>query len=354
MSLAEAQSVVDYVERSLENTTDEELLEMQQQIVTGVEKSCKKQQQVDLQPTAKANIDTDMSCDQQALCAVGSVFLNADIRAEGIENQEVEINKPAQFTLHLVDYTGRSTDLPSIVAEVKSHVDGSVVPVAITPVHNGTYSATYTPQVRGRHYITVRVNEREMSGSPFSAFVRIPPAQLQKPVTRIDGVKSPWGIAISNNGDVLVAESNGARVSIINKQGRKLRTIQHDNLLRPHGVATDPDGNIYICNITCNIAKFNKDGHILEVAKSEGVSLRFIRVIGGMLFVCCEDSHRVLVYDCNTLQLIRSFGKQGEGNGEFNKPIDVLSVNGELYVSDCDNYRIQVFDQEGLNFVQSF
>ena len=33
---------------------------------------------------------------------------------------------------------------------------------------------------------------------------------------------------------------------------------------------------------------------------------------------------------------------------------DILSVNGEVYVSDRDNHRIQVFDQEGLNFVQSF
>ena len=32
----------------------------------------------------------------------------------------------------------------------------------------------------------------------------------------------------------------------------------------------------------------------------------------------------------------------------------MLSVNGELYVSDCDNHRIQVFEQAGLNFVRSF
>ena len=88
MSLAEAQSMVDFVERSLENATDEELLEMQQQIVAGVEESCKKQQQVDLQPAAKANIGTDMSCDQQALCAVGSVGLDViDLTKCRAENQ---------------------------------------------------------------------------------------------------------------------------------------------------------------------------------------------------------------------------------------------------------------------------
>ena len=206
--------MVDFVERSLENATDEELLEMQQQIVMGVEESCKKQQQVDLQPAAKANIGTDMSCDQQALCAVGSVGLDVidltKCRAEGVDSKEVEINKPAQFTLHLVDSTGSPyKGLLSIMAEVKSHVDGSVVPAAITPGgSNGTYSVTYTPQVRGRHYITVRVNGREINGSPFSVFVRIPPAQLQQPVRKIDCGKGvlPYGIAISSNDEVLVAE----------------------------------------------------------------------------------------------------------------------------------------------------
>ena len=140
----------------------------------------------------------------------------------------------------------------------------------------------------------------------------------------------------------------------LTNKGGKLRTIQHEDLPIPVGVTTDPDGNIYICNTDYNIAKLNKDGHVLKVTESDSVDIYFIRVIGGMLFVCCGDSHRVLVYDCNTLQLIRSFGKQGEGNGEFNTPYDVLCVNGEVYVSDYGNQCIQVFDQEGLNFVRSF
>ena len=61
MSLAEARSLVDVVERSLQNASDEELLEMQQQIASGVEEGCRKRQQVGLQPAAEANIGTDMT-----------------------------------------------------------------------------------------------------------------------------------------------------------------------------------------------------------------------------------------------------------------------------------------------------
>ena len=193
--LTEAQSMVDFVERSLKNATDEELLEMQQQIVMGVEESCKKQRQVDLKPATNANIGTDMSCDQQALCTVGSVGLDVidltKCRVEGVDRKEVEINKPAQFTLHMVDSTSSPYNgLPNIMAKVKSHVDGSVVPAAITPGgSNGTYSVTYTPQVRGRYYITVQVNGIEMNDCPFSVFARIPPAQLQQPVRKMPKTK---------------------------------------------------------------------------------------------------------------------------------------------------------------------
>ena len=60
-----------------------------------------------------------------------------------------------------------------------------------------------------------------MTGSPFSVFIQIPPAQLQQSVRRIDGVEKPWGIAISNNDEVLVAEFGGDRVSVFDKQGRE-------------------------------------------------------------------------------------------------------------------------------------
>ena len=357
-SLTEAQTMLDFVEQSLENATDEDILHMKQHVVNGVETCCKKQQQVDLQPAAKANIGTDMSCDPQALHTVGSVGLDVidltKCEAE-LEGKEIEINKPAQFTLHLMDSTGYSyIGLSSIVAEVKSHVDGSVIPAAITPVQNGTYSVTFTPQVRGHHYITVRVNGREMN--PFSVFVRIPPAQLQLQVRRVK-VKKSCGIAIGNNDIVLVTEHNDKSVSIFDKRGRKLRTIQHKDFPQPFGVTTDPDGNIYTTHGGNSVVKCDRDGHIEMTVRSVSDiddDLRFIRVISDRLYVCCARSNRILVYGCSSLQLIESFGETGDKDGEFNWPYDVLSANGELYVSDCNNHRIQVFDQEGLNFVRSF
>ena len=357
MSLTEARSLVDVVERNLQNASDEELLEMQQQIATGVEEGCRKRQLVRLQPAAEANIGTDMTFDQQALLSVGCIGLDvvdtSKCTVEGADTK-AEVNKPAKLTLHLMDSTGRSyIGLPStIIAEVKSLVDGSVIAATISPVGGGTYRAMFTPHIRGRHSVTVRVNGREICGSPFSVFVRLSPSQLKEPVRRIDGVKNPYGIAISKDEEVLVAERGGGRVSVFDKQGRKLRTIQHKDLPEPGGVATDPDGNIYVSNDSNSVVKFNRDGQPLQVNDSLGCKLLLSRVVSDTLFICSEEY--VLLVACEDLHLIRKFGKKGEGNGEFHIPVQVVSVNGELYITDYDNRRIQVFDQEGLKFVRSF
>ena len=297
-----------------------------------------------------------MTFDQQALLSVGCVGLDvidtSKCTVEGADTK-AEVNKPAELTLHLVDSTGHSyISLPSIVAEVKSLVDGSVIAATISPIGGGTYRAVFTPHVRGRHSVTVRVNGREICGSPFSVFVRVPPAQLKEPVRRIDGVKGPHGVAISMDEEVVVAESGGGVVSVFDKQGKKLRTIQHNNLREPRGVATDPDGNIYVSNSEDTVVKFSRDGRPLLVNKSLGPNLFLTHVNSDTLFICSEK--RVLLVACEDLHLITKFGKKGKGKGDFNCSHQVVSVNRELYITDYSNCRVQVFSQEGLTFVRSF
>ena len=305
----------------------------------------------------EANIDTDMTFDPKALLSVGcdglDVIDTSKCTVEGADTK-VEVNKPAELTLHLVDSTGSPyIGLPSIVAEVKSLVDGSVIAATISPIGGGTYRAVFTPHVRGRHFVTVSVNGREICGSPFSVFVRVPPAQLEElPVRYIDRMEVPWGVAISKDEEVLVVEQYVGRVSVFDKQGRKLRTIQHNDLPHPRGVATDADGIIYISNSKDTVVKFSRDGQPLQVKKRLGPNLQLMQVISDTLFICNEE--HVLLVACEDLHLIKRFGKKGKGKGEFDGSHQVVFVNGELYITDYNNHRIQVFGQEGLTFVRSF
>ena len=186
VSLVETQSMVQFVEQSLERATDEEVMEMQQQIVNRVEEGCNKLQQMVFELATQNNVRVTLpNSVTLGLYAVGQVYAAvvdpSKCRVEGKGAEEAEVNKPAEFSLHLADSHSCAVEGPCAVkVRVKSLVDGSVSQTTVTPVGNGKRKATYTPCNRGRHSISVHLNGREVVGSPFTMFARLPPTQLKK------------------------------------------------------------------------------------------------------------------------------------------------------------------------------
>lgn len=75
-----------------------------------------------------------------------------------------------------------------------------------------------------------------------------------------------------------------------------------------------------------------------QLAFPQGVTLS-----GGELFVCdCED-HRVVVYDALTMTYRRSFGGYGEEEGELSFPYGCVVIGEECIVADTANSRLSVF-----------
>ena len=52
-------------------------------------------------------------------------------------------------------------------------------------------------------------------------------------------------------------------------------------------------------------------------------------------------------------EYIHSWGKEGSGNGEFDKPWGIKIYDETVLVADWRNDRIQIFDKEG-NFLDKF
>ena len=72
----------------------------------------------------------------------------------------------------------------------------------------------------------------------------------------------------------------------------------------------------------------------------------------GDIYVADEANNRVQVLDVNGTYL-RQFGSTGSGNGQFNNPRGIaVAANGNIYVSDYGN-RVQVFDASGT-FLRAF
>lgn len=80
-----------------------------------------------------------------------------------------------------------------------------------------------------------------------------------------------------------------------------------------------------------------------------GRPISVIKDLDGVLYVCDFSGHNVRIFNPD-LSLLRQLGGngKGDGEGEFNMPHAVdLDADGNIYVTDYGNKRIQKFSKEG-------
>ncbi|KAL9980037.1 hypothetical protein ACROYT_G008574 [Oculina patagonica] len=171
----------------------------------------------------------------------------------------------------------------------------------------------------------------------------------------------PAGIAFDNNGNIIVVDSDNHRVQVFSEQGEYLNQFGEQGSLDhqledPFGVSVDSDGNIIVADSGNKLIKiFSPSGQFLRKFGREGSFNKPIHCVEyeKYLIVSDRDDHCIKVFDTNG-HFLYKFGKEGERDGEFNKP-RCLSVNkaGHLMVCDSWNHRVQVFELSG-KFVTKF
>ena len=361
LSVGCVQSLVDFVERTLENASDEELITMQEQVVSRIDAEVVKRgkEAASADPVEKADfgVEVFVSEDLKKLCESNVVVYEDKpvVSGEGIKIAKVD--KSAKLSLV---FPSTQQKPPIVRATLVSLVNQTSLQLEAVPVKKGVYSIEYIPKVRGRHCLLISVDGQPITGSPFSVSIRIPPTQLDKPVRKIQGV-NPWYLTMNSSNEVIVSD-NSRDVVIMNKQGERLRSIsktQH-GFKYVCGVAVDKDDNIYVSDSGNNcVYKFNKNGELLERVGKKGRGPgefhfpRGVAVAGDCVFVCdcCNNRVQALTRE---LQPVKQFGSRGSGDGQFNRPSSIaVDSEGMLYVSDYENHRVQVFTRNG-QFVYSF
>jgi DNA-binding beta-propeller fold protein YncE len=128
--------------------------------------------------------------------------------------------------------------------------------------------------------------------------------------------------------------------------------------ITPYYIALDDAGNIYtVGRDRQEIYVLNPEGGVVRrIDFGEQVKAPAGLVVdsaGGRIYLVDSIGCKVVVFDLAGKHLF-SFGKPGEGDGEFNRP-SPITINGkkEIIIGDTHNGRIQIFDRDG-KFLRKF
>ena len=364
-------SCLSFVRESLRTGSQGEVMKMKKAVVKQIKEMTDNFKPDMLPPCEPANVKFIASPELTQACQqFGEVYLQElspeKCYATGKGLQEVaKFGERATAVLHVIDHKGKACTTPVeiLTCELVSDVTGEKIDCSVKKTEAGQYEISYQATSRGRHQLHIKVEGEHIKGSPFPVTVI---KKLGTPIKTISGVK-PWGVAVNQMGEVIVAEMIGHCVTIFSPTGEKLRSFGsmgsgHGQFNDPHGVAVDDDGNILVADTgNHRIQKLTIDGKFITAVGKEGREPLEFRYPSSVAFhpkskklhVADTNNHRIQILNSD-LTFSSSFGSFGSGDGQFQSPWDVAcDSTGNVYVVDGSNHRIQVFTAEG-KFLRKF
>ena len=193
----------------------------------------------------------------------------------------------------------------------KTH-NGAVVYGEVEDHRDGTYTITLTPQTAGPHQFLITMDGQHVQNSPNDLDVRpIRDYRILCNAQQVIQCNESNSVAIHDNGDIYVG-SEDHHIYVFDQTGQLKNTI---------GSRGSGDG---------------------QFSYPSGISIK-----GDVLYVADTHNHCVQKLTSSG-KFLHKFGQQGSGQGRFNWPVSVIiDSNNKLIVSDCNNHRIQIFNENG-------
>jgi sugar lactone lactonase YvrE len=175
----------------------------------------------------------------------------------------------------------------------------------------------------------------------------------------------PYGVAFDSKGLVYVADQRVGAIFIYNLATRDTQLIRN-NYEAHFGwincLAIDDDDRLFVSDAKLRHVLVLNAKHEVESEISEGmvdpVGLA-IDTENRFLYVVDTQQDQVLVYDADSLKLLRRIGTGGKNHflttpGDFGAPQGIaIDKDGNIYVTDTLNNRVEIFDADG-NFISMF
>ena len=377
--LSQLKDCQEFVEQSLEIGSPQEVVTSTKQMMECMSHVTQQVNIEEFNPREKANLHFKKDSNiVDTLHHIGDiVFFSPTVlqqcKVKKIDCQHITMNnKTVSFPLSI-----QFSD-SSLLTVPLSSLSYSVVPVGtFTPItatvttttHPGVYTIHCSPVTRGRHQVNVQVNNVQVDSTllmiPFNPYLdNITPVHIIPEL-------NPWGVAVTDDGYVIVSELGGDCVTVLDRDGRRLKSFGQSSGQRiggsgnvkfsqPCGVAITPDNFILVAD-SHKIQKISMDGKCVKsVGKQGSGPLEFNFHCGiaispktGNIYVSDQNNHRIQVLNPD-LTFSHTFGTKGSAEGQFNFPRYVaFDRRGLVYVTDVCNHRIQTFTPEGC-FLSQF
>lgn len=167
----------------------------------------------------------------------------------------------------------------------------------------------------------------------------------------------PYSIA-HDKGHIYVADKTLKKIIILDlveQSFSNIRDVRSGALKDPMGVFITDDGYKYVADAgRGQIIVFNERNEFL---RAYGDEKQFrptsVAVYGNKIYVCDISDNEVEVLDKESGEVLRKIGKKGGGKEDLYRPTHLaIDKDGNLFITDALNFRIQMFDKDG-KFIRS-
>jgi DNA-binding beta-propeller fold protein YncE len=180
--------------------------------------------------------------------------------------------------------------------------------------------------------------------------------------SKIESVGYPTSVALDDQENIYVTDGVSKSVVVFDRAGTQLRVITDGTLVRPNGVAVDSKNDrVYVVDTgnaeakDQNVKVFNRAGQrVGAIGGAAGADFgqfsypTFVALDGqGNVYVSDTLNSRVQKFDAKG-NFVTSFGKAGSNWGEFERPKGVaVDSFGNVYVVDSSWSNVQIFNPKG-------
>ena len=306
---------------------------------------------------------------------VGACPANCTLEPALDKDRRGSANDPIVFTLLTAD---QEKTLCSVGGEVvqsflrpRPPLPGPSIKAVVNDDDSGRYKVTFDLTYTGECELSVLVNGAHICGSPFVVKLgSVADAQLllKRDISTLCACKGTLqfseqpgkltGVAVAPNGTIFVSDNDNHKIHVFDAERNFVKSFgqqgaEKGQIQNPRGITITTDGLVYVSHdqgvdvITC-------DGEFVRQIGCGILNTPWdVTVHNGKVFVADNRKHRMAVFSQNG-ELIRTMGSKWTSQGQFSYPTGVaISPDGELYVSECDNGRVQVLTPQG-EYIREF